>query len=460
MKKRTEARELALKALYQYDVLGKGSAEDVAEFVWSHGRRELWEFAVELARGCLKRQEELDSTISETSENWELARMPVIDRNILRIGAYELMFRKGTPPRVAINEAIELAKRYGSETSANFVNGVLDRIYEIVREEEDKDESEDADEGEDPDGCDGEGNCPAGGCEGDSHRAKPDPEARADLHIHSNASDGSEKPADLVKRAAKLGLAAIALTDHDSLQGIEEACRTAEEVGIELIPGVELTAYVPAENRDGQVEVHVLGLFVDPHAERLTAELERLRRIRVERVKKISRKLRECGFDIEAKDILERAMDGAVGRQHVAQEMVDRGICDNLREAFNKYIGMDGPAYVPKEELTPRQAIDLIDEAGGVSVFAHPGVSEESPRLIREMVDEGLDGVEVHYPTHSASQKKQYMDLAEELDLVVSGGSDFHGESKPEIEIGQETVSMVDVERLRERCHIDHLTSC
>ena len=423
--------------------MDRGSPEAVEQFCRSHAYEVPLDFAIELARGSMENRGELDELISETAENWDLPRMPVIDRNILRLGTYELIHRSDTPPRVAINEAIELAKMYGTESSAQFINGVLDKIYTLLREEDAgaskrPSVSPTADAGE---------------------RSRTDAEVKADLHLHSTSSDGSVEPADLPARAAKAGVDIIALTDHDSLQGVEEARRAARQVDIELISGVELTAYAPAEQNETEIEIHVLGLFVDPEADELTRELQNLREIRIERVKKIARLLQEQGCDVAAQDILDRAADGAVGRAHVAEELVALGICDNLREAFNKYIGIDKPAYVPKKEFTPAQAMELIRDAGGVSVFAHPGVGRESQRLIREMAAEGLDGIEAHYPTHTVLQEKQFMELAEELDLAVSGGSDFHGESKPEIEIGEETVSRVEVKELRKRCRIDRLAS-
>lgn len=436
MKKRTKARELALKALYQCDVMSHGDADTAEKFCRSHAHEEPLEFAVSLARGCMSYQGELDELISKTSENWDLPRMPVIDRNILRLGTHELLHCSDTPPRVAMNEAIELAKVYGTQSSAQFVNGVLDRIYTLLRERSSDDEGAES------------------STRSEEAPTKDDAEIKADLHLHSTASDGSVKPADLPELARRRGVDIIALSDHDSLQGVEAAQEAARKIDMELIAGVELTAYAPAEESDSDVEIHVLGLFVDPEAEELTNELQKLREIRVERVREITRKLQNEGCDVEAQDILDRAVDGSVGRAHVAEELVSLGICDNLREVFNKYIGIDKPAYVPKKEFTPAQAMELIHKAGGVSVFAHPGVGRESPRLIREMAAEGLDGIEVHYPTHSARQEKQFMELAEELDLAVSGGSDFHGESKPEIDIGEETVSMVEVRDLRNRCRI------
>ena len=285
MKKRTKARELALKALYQCDVMSTGGADTAEEFCRSHVHKEPLDFAVSLARGCMSHQDELDEMISETSDNWDMPRMPVIDRNILRLGTHELLHCSDTPPRVAINEAIELAKLYGTESSAQFVNGVLDRIYSLLRQGEVRSDEAPAVQ---PD-------------------TKDDASVRADLHMHSTASDGSVKPAELPERAQRHDVDIIALTDHDSLQGVEPAKQAAREVDIELIAGVELTAYAAAEESDSAVEIHVLGLFVDPEAKELTEELEKLRRegVILEACKAcsdsygVSEKLEDLGIEVK-----------------------------------------------------------------------------------------------------------------------------------------------------------------
>lgn len=433
VKQRTAARELALKALYQYDLLGCKSAESAREYCLSFGSDERVRFARELLEGCISHLDELDETIDQTAEHWNHARMPVIDRNVLRLGVYELTYHRDTPPKVSINEAIELAKKYSTSDSASFVNGVLDRIYAKL-DGQSADENGDDEEEED---C------------GEDDPPGPDPEARADLHVHSTASDGSVEPEDLPEMAAKAGLSAIALTDHDALEGIEAAREAAEEAGVELVPGVELTAYAPRPDGDGQIEVHILGLFIDPADPGLNERLERLREVRVERIRRMSAKLQDLGCSIKDTDVLARGA-GAVGRMHLAQEMVEQGICSNIREAFNEYIGMDGPAYVPKEQMTPEEAVRLVRGAGGCAVFAHPGLTEDAERLIEELADAGLGGIEVHYPFHNADQERDFMEQARRLGLAMSGGSDFHGDPKPDVRVGMETISMVDVEGLRE----------
>ena len=367
--------------------------------------------------------------------------MPIVDRNILRLGTYELMFSLSTPPKVAINEAIELAKKYSTENSATFVNGVLDRIYTLyaspLRKPSDQPEAEPI--------------CRLSLLPTDGFW--PDPLKRVDLHIHSNASDGSLEPEELVTRAVKAGLAAIAIADHDIVDGVERAVRAAQGTGLIVVPAVELTAYIKGDRPDQYYEMHLIGMFVEASDPDFVAELKRLQRIRVERVEKIGEKLRGMGLSFDSAEVLRRAGAGSVGRVHVAMEMVRQGACASIREAFDGYIGADKPAYVPKERLTPAQAIRLIHDAGGAAVLAHPGFSDRIADMLEELQEAGLDGIEVHYPGHSPADEARWLDAARELDLAVSGGSDFHGEAKPETDIGQETVSMIEVCELLDRAN-------
>ncbi|KPK57879.1 MAG: hypothetical protein AMK73_09695 [Planctomycetes bacterium SM23_32] len=274
---------------------------------------------------------------------------------------------------------------------------------------------------------------------------------RVDLHVHSTASDGSVDPADLPVMAARAGLAGFALTDHDSVQGIAAARAAARSTGVEVFAGVELTGYAPAPGGEGEVEVHIAGVFVDEESPALLERLRGFRQERVRRVRAMCGKLEELGLPMDADAVLARADDGAVGRVHLAQEMVARGHCRSLRGAFEDYIGTGGPAYVPKEKLTPSQAVGLVRHAGGCSVLCHPGVTPITDRSIEELADEGLDALEVHYPLHTPQDEKRLLDLARRIGLLVTGGSDFHGEAKPGIHLGQETVSLVELEALRER---------
>jgi len=422
----TLARELALQALYQRDLLGERPLEDLLAFCIEHGGPEAAQMAADILKGCIEHGEALDELIRRTAENWDLERMATADRNVLRIGIYELLYCPQTPPKVAIDEAIELSKKYSTQNSPTFVNGILDRIY-TTRVRPCRDEA-------------GRAGAPAG-----------DPMARCDLHVHSTASDGSVDPADLPALAARAGLAAIALTDHDSVEGVAAAREAAAAVGIEVVAGVELTGYAVEDERAGQVEVHVAGLFVDCTSPDLLGRLRSLRRARVARVERMSRKLSELGVPIEAQAVLARSHGGAVGRVHVAQEMVARGYCPDIRAAFQEHIGEGCPAYVPKEEMTPEEAIELIHAAGGCSVLCHPGGAEGAEGRIEALAAAGLDALEVHCPSHGPEDEKRLMDLAEQHGLIVTGGSDFHGEAKPGIRIGQEVVSGVELDRVRTR---------
>jgi predicted metal-dependent phosphoesterase TrpH len=275
--------------------------------------------------------------------------------------------------------------------------------------------------------------------------------ARADLHVHSTASDGSVEPADLPALAVKAGLAAMALTDHDSVEGVEAASRAAAAAGIELVPGVELTGYAPPHSGDAEMEVHITGLFVDMGSPVLLEKLRHLRAVRVERIKQMVEKLRTLGIEVEAAAVIGRSRGGAVGRVHLAEELVARGYCRSVAEAFDLYLGNRGPAYVPKERMTPLEAIALVHEAGGCAVLCHPGLLEDLDSYVEELAKSGLDAVEVHYPLHSPEDERRCMEIAGRLGLVVAGGSDFHGVAKPDVHIGQEAVSYIELEELRRR---------
>jgi len=449
VRRRTKAREFALKALYQCDVLGELPPESIQVLSELEPYpSDVLAFGRELIDGCIRNMEAIDGMIESVAENWRLNRMPTVDRNILRLATCELVFRLDTPPKAAINEAIELAKKFSTENSGTYVNALLDRImnrYATHRIEELK---------ESADGMEQEP-----GARDPFADMTPLPSARADMHMHSTASDGSLSPREVVWAAAGKGLAAMSLTDHDSVEGLTEASEAAEEAGILLIPGVELTAYSPAGDPDApEHEVHILGYFVDPGSSELLDELERLRRVRSERVEKIAERLEALCVPVSPAAVHLRAAGGAVGRVHVAQEMVRAGHCKCVQEAFDRYLAAGRPAYVCKEHLLPGEAIGLIHAAGGCAVLAHPGTCGLPEALPETLKGDGLDGIEVHCPAHSADDEARFMDLAKRLDLAITGGSDFHGSCKPSVEIGAEFVSLVEVcdlaarrKRVRER---------
>lgn len=257
--------------------------------------------------------------------------------------------------------------------------------------------------------------------------------ARIDLHTHSDRSDGLLPPDEVVRQAAEAGLAAVALTDHDTLDGLSLALEAGRRHNIEVVPGCELSVV------DDGLELHILGLFVPPDAERLGRALDGLRRKRHERNRRILQKLREQGITIDYDQVLALAK-GAVGRPHIAHILMERGLVDSTAQAFSRYLGANGRAYVPKEVLSLPQAVTAIREAQGSMFLAHPcllGLKGQTLiERVRRLAGQGVDGIEAYYPDQTPSQTRSYLEIARRLDLLVSGGSDFHGGVKPGIRLG------------------------
>jgi 3',5'-nucleoside bisphosphate phosphatase len=256
--------------------------------------------------------------------------------------------------------------------------------------------------------------------------------AFVDLHAHSTASDGSRAPADVIREARRIGLAAIALTDHDTVAGIPEAAAVGEELGVRVVPGVELSAV------EGDVETHILGLHLSDTRE-LEAKLIALREMRRTRAERMVKRLNELGVRIELASVLEQAAGGAIGRPHVARAMIAEGWAVDFRDAFDRYLGNGRPAYVTKERLAVSEATTLIHRAGGLAILAHPSHSGTLER-IAAFVEQGMDGVEVRHPSHSADDTARLAALVEHFSLVPSGGSDWHGSSD-----GPRTLGMMRV---------------
>lgn len=242
---------------------------------------------------------------------------------------------------------------------------------------------------------------------------------RVDLHAHTVFSDGQLTPEALVELAVERGLAAVAITDHDSIDGVAGA-HAAAAGRIEVVPGIEVST-----STEG-LDLHVLGYFIDPADPRLAARLRRFRRERIERVRGIAQRLEALGAPIDVEEILERAVPGVVGRPHVAAALIRRGYAKTVDDAFRRFLGLRADAYVPRPAFHPAEAITMIAEAGGVSVLAHPGPYVPDG-LVRELVSKGLDGVEVWHPQHGAALVRRYRALAAELGIIESGGSDYHG---------------------------------
>ncbi len=250
-----------------------------------------------------------------------------------------------------------------------------------------------------------------------------------DLHVHSTASDGTMSPAELVRYAHKKGLSALAITDHDTIDGIAEAVAAGNVLGIEIVPGIELSVKCQAIN------VHLLGYLFDYDNRQLHRSLDRLQAGRIERNKKIIANLNSLGFAIDFAELKESAGSGQNGRPHIARLMIEKGFVKNMDEAFEKYLGQGGGAYASRFILEIKEAISLIKNAGGAAVLAHPLQLDKQvdnlPLLIRRMWALGLDGIEVYYPNHSRQFRKRLKLLAEEYCLLMTGGSDYHGSIRP-----------------------------
>jgi predicted metal-dependent phosphoesterase TrpH len=265
----------------------------------------------------------------------------------------------------------------------------------------------------------------------------------ADLHLHTNFSDGTLSPQELVKICLKKKLAAIAVSDHDTVGAIEPAIKAADNKDIEVLPAIELST-----DRDGK-EVHILGYLIDYKNQGLLDKLSFLRQMRVERIVEIIRKLREINsIDIEFDELKEISGKGTISRLHLARLMVRKGCVKSIVEAFTKYIGDKSAAYVCGFHFSPPEAIKLIEDIKGISVLAHPYTIRDQ-ELIPWLVDCGLKGIEVYYPEHSPTQTVYYENLAKKYNLLVTGGSDYHGEIKPGVQLGSLKVPYELVERLK-----------
>lgn len=267
-----------------------------------------------------------------------------------------------------------------------------------------------------------------------------------DLHTHSTASDGLYPPATLVHMAHDAGLTVMALTDHDSTEGVAEAQATGAQLGVEVIPGVEINTDLPG----GAGEAHVLGYFLRPHDPAFQAELRRRRTEREARGQQMVTQLRAVGLPITW-DQVQRHADGAVGRPHVAAALVELGAATSVADAFNRYVGRGKPGYVARAPFTPAQAVALIRSAGGVAALAHPAVIPDLPHHLHELVPVGLSGMEVYYGPYPPETVEHLRELAERFGLIPTGGSDYHGPGiHPTPLGGQPVLPAASLARLRQ----------
>jgi hypothetical protein len=267
----------------------------------------------------------------------------------------------------------------------------------------------------------------------------------ADLHLHTLFSDGTFTPEELAQRGQLCELSAMALTDHDTVEGCARMAAACAGLGIEFIPGAELTA----EYRDN--EVHLLGYFLDTMHPGLLAEIKKFQTVRQDRVREMAAKLNELNIPLRAEAVFELANCRSPGRPHVARAMVQEGLCESIEEAFERYLKKGRPAWVPKYKISALNAMELIHEAGGLAVLAHPGLNRNDD-VIPELARLGLDGLECFHTRHSPDASERYLRMAARLKLAVTGGSDCHGFSKHKPLIGSVKLPAIYLEKLKELC--------
>ena len=265
----------------------------------------------------------------------------------------------------------------------------------------------------------------------------------ADLHLHTNFSDGTYTPEELVAQAARNHLAAIALTDHDTVEGCERAAIACKAAEIEFIPGAELTA------EQNENEIHILGYFLDTQNEKLLAEIAKFQAVRQQRIHEMVARLNALKVPLRVEDVIALASCRSPGRPHVARALVKAGFCSSLDEAFERFLKKHRPAFVPKAKISSQVAIELIHQANGLAVMAHPGLNR-TDEVIPDLVDAGLDGIECFHTKHSTAVSEHYLEIADKYDLLVTGGSDCHGMSKGKPLIGTIKLPFQHVEKLKE----------
>jgi len=271
----------------------------------------------------------------------------------------------------------------------------------------------------------------------------------ADLHLHTQFSDGTFTPEELAEHGARLGFAALALTDHDSVEGCARMAAACAAADIEFIPGAELTAEYE------HMELHILGYFLDTQNQKLLTEIAKFQAVRQNRIREMVVLINEQGVPLEADSVFALANCKSPGRPHVARAMVKAGLVSNLDEAFERFLKKNRPAWVPKAKVSALEGINLIHQAGGLAVMAHPGLNR-TDEIIPALADAGLDGIECFHTKHSTATSGRYLEIADKFNLLVTGGSDCHGFSKGKPLIGGIKLPYEHVEKLKQAVAARH----
>lgn len=254
-----------------------------------------------------------------------------------------------------------------------------------------------------------------------------------DLHTHSTVSDGSMTPTEVIMHAKKCGLSAVALTDHDEISGVAEAIAEGEKLGIEVIPGIELSV-------KSDTETHILGYFVDYNSPKLLHAINEARKVREERTMEVCRNLAAIGINVNYEEVVAAADGGMTSRGHIAYVMTSKGYTSSIKEAFGKYLAYGCPGYSSKQYLTAAEAVELINSAGGRAYVAHLHLicldDDDLKSFLSELKEAGLAGIEGYYTDYTPAMQEKYQKMAQELGLSISGGTDFHADIKPHISIG------------------------
>jgi predicted metal-dependent phosphoesterase TrpH len=270
-----------------------------------------------------------------------------------------------------------------------------------------------------------------------------------DLHLHTTFSDGTYSPEELAAEAKRFGLVAVALTDHDTVEGCPRMRAACDAARIEFVPATELTAEI-----DG-IELHMLGYFIDIESPTLLQRMTEFQEGRHERIREIVARLRKMQVPLEEEDVFELANCRSPGRPHVARALIQRKVCNSLDEAFERFLKKNRPAWVPKEKISAVDAVKLIHAAGGLAVVAHPGLARTEEAL-PSLIEAGIDGIECFHTKHSPSASEYYVGLTEQHDLLVTGGSDCHGMNKGKPLIGSIKLPYEYVRKMKDRLAADH----